>query len=226
MATIQAAARYVGAHGGVILSTTLWWQWAQTQQIQYYWPFARAQKTTDPDWQLVDLKEQIAQKADNAYTAVYLDQVGLGPVAPFRYGAQVALMPVALTQEAGIALFFGKTTPKQLRGQLSAYAQQHAHVLQEQAYQELKENTQWRIQSDTAQIIAQYLSCHPKVSELRYPGLKQDVSFSLGARQLQGGFGPWLSYRLTNQQEWTCMHSTAEDARVQIMKLEERLALL
>ena len=49
--------------------------------------------------------------------------------------------------------------------------------------------------SDVAQAFAAYLSCHPAVAEVRYPGLKTDPSFAVAAQVLVGGFGPFISWR-------------------------------
>lgn len=59
----------------------------------------------------------------------------------------------------------------------------------------------WRASSDVALAFASYLACHPKVGEVRYPGLKSDPSFETAARTLIGGFGPYLSVFAGG--EWT-----------------------
>ena len=59
-----------------------------------------------------------------------------------------------------------------------------------------------RAASDTAQAFAAYLACHPKVAELRYPGLKSDPSFTIAAQVLVGGFGPYISWRLGLDVPW------------------------
>lgn len=47
-----------------------------------------------------------------------------------------------------------------------------------------------RKENDTAQVVATYLACHPRVKEVRYPGLRSDPSFETAAATLQNGFGP------------------------------------
>lgn len=53
----------------------------------------------------------------------------------------------------------------------------------------------WRRASDTAAAFAAYLRCHPKLAEVRYPGLKDDPSFQVAARTLESGFGPLVCYK-------------------------------
>lgn len=82
----------------------------------------------------------------------------------------------------------------------------------------------WRHASDTAQVVAAYLRCHPQVEELRYPGLKGDPSFDLAARTLQQGFGPVIDYRRRGLAEWKRLMCTNEDPKRLIVKLEGVLA--
>lgn len=49
---------------------------------------------------------------------------------------------------------------------------------------------------DAAQVAASYLACHPKVVEVRYPGLRSDPSYAVAARTLEAGFGPIVDFRL------------------------------
>lgn len=83
---------------------------------------------------------------------------------------------------------------------------------------------QWHLTSDAAQVVASYLRCHPRVAELRYPGLKEDPSFGVAARTLTGGFGPLVSYRLDGEYDWRSLQCSAEDARTQVMRLEAELS--
>ena len=59
-----------------------------------------------------------------------------------------------------------------------------------------------RAASDVAQAFAAYLSCHPAVAEIRYPGLKSDPSFAVAAQVLVGGFGPLISWRTAPDAPW------------------------
>jgi cystathionine beta-lyase/cystathionine gamma-synthase len=52
-----------------------------------------------------------------------------------------------------------------------------------------------------ATTIAKYLANHPKVSRVRYPGLKDDPGYSTAVRQMQHGFGGVLAFDVGNSQE-------------------------
>jgi cystathionine beta-lyase/cystathionine gamma-synthase len=52
-----------------------------------------------------------------------------------------------------------------------------------------------------AMAIAEYLADHPKVSQVRYPGLKNDTGHSVAAKQMQNGFGGVLAFDVGDSQE-------------------------
>jgi len=79
----------------------------------------------------------------------------------------------------------------------------------------------FRATSDAAQVVAAYLSCHPKVEAVRYPGLKDDPSFQIAARTLVGGFGPFVDYCVDGT--WHRFEATVADAKAQVMDLERAL---
>lgn len=76
----------------------------------------------------------------------------------------------------------------------------------------------WRVLSDVAQVVANYLVCHSRVEAVRYPGLKTDPDFPRAANTLVGGFGPRVAYRVAG--EWRIWEADARDAREQVMELE------
>ena len=79
----------------------------------------------------------------------------------------------------------------------------------------------WRALSDAAQVVANYLACHPRVEAVRYPGLKSDSDFPRAANTLVGGFGPRVAYRVAG--EWRLWEADERDAREQVMELERAL---
>lgn len=85
------------------------------------------------------------------------------------------------------------------------------------------EGARWHAESDAAQVIASYLRCHPRVVEVRYPGLKDDPSFGVAARTLQGGFGTRVDYRCA-EGGWEHVRARADDPRTQVLELEAQLA--
>lgn len=80
----------------------------------------------------------------------------------------------------------------------------------------------WRKVSDAAQVAACYLSCHPCLEAVRYPGLKSDPDFPQAANRLVGGFGPRVAWRAfgTSAGEWTLWEADSRDPREQVMDLE------
>ncbi|MBR3318227.1 MAG: PLP-dependent transferase [Atopobiaceae bacterium] len=81
--------------------------------------------------------------------------------------------------------------------------------------------TQWRTASDVAQVVANYLRCHPRVEAVRYPGLKSDPLFAKAACTLVGGFGPYVTFRVAG--EWHVLHCEEADSRDVVMELEREL---
>jgi cystathionine beta-lyase/cystathionine gamma-synthase len=52
-----------------------------------------------------------------------------------------------------------------------------------------------------AMAIAEYLTGHPKVSHVRYPGLKTDPGYPIASKQMQNGFGGVLAFDVGKDQE-------------------------
>ena len=82
----------------------------------------------------------------------------------------------------------------------------------------------WRAVSDVAQVVASYLACHPRVKQVRYPGLRSDPSFEIAARTLTGGFGPWVDYQWEGAAGWVRWEASPhDDAREAALALEAAL---
>ena len=79
----------------------------------------------------------------------------------------------------------------------------------------------WRVLSDAAQVVANYLACHPSVEVVRYPGLKSDPDFPRAANMLVGGFGPYVRFRTAG--EWHLWEADERDVRDQVMELEVQM---
>lgn len=77
-----------------------------------------------------------------------------------------------------------------------------------------------RAASDVALAFASYLSCHPCVSEIRYPGLKSDPSFAVAAQVLVGGFGPLISWRPSEDAAWELIDVRGHSLRELIAAFE------
>ena len=79
----------------------------------------------------------------------------------------------------------------------------------------------WRKASDVAQVVANYLRCHPKVESVRYPGLKADPLFEEASHKLVGGFGPFVRYCVAG--EWRMLECEPGDAKEAVLALEHML---
>lgn len=74
--------------------------------------------------------------------------------------------------------------------------------------------------NDAAAVIAAYLRAHPKVAEVRYPGLKDKEQFKIASTQLVGGFGPIVDFRTQELPDvWQRLKATYDDPKQQILNL-------
>lgn len=83
---------------------------------------------------------------------------------------------------------------------------------------------EWRLRSDAAQVVGNYLRCHPKVAEVRYPGLTCDEAYREASSTLRGGFGPLVWFRRSGEDSWLLFEASGEDARGQVLEFERFLA--
>lgn len=83
---------------------------------------------------------------------------------------------------------------------------------------------EWRLRSDAAQVAANYLRCHPRVAEVRYPGLTSDEAYREASSTLRGGFGPLVWLRRVGEGSWLLFEASCADPREQVLELERFLA--
>lgn len=57
-------------------------------------------------------------------------------------------------------------------------------------------NERMQLHADHARALAEYLSCHPAVGHVFYPGLKEHCDHDVAATTLQHGFGPAVDFAL------------------------------
>ena len=86
------------------------------------------------------------------------------------------------------------------------------------------EAVEWRVRSDAAQALACYLSCHPRVTQVRYPGLTPDDDYRRASSTLRCGFGPWVDVRLAGSSQWWRVDVTDGDVPAWVMRMEALLA--
>jgi len=58
-----------------------------------------------------------------------------------------------------------------------------------------------RTMSANAQAVAKFLTGHPKISRLSYPGLASHPGHAVAARQMRGGFGGMMAFDVCEEQE-------------------------
>ena len=58
-----------------------------------------------------------------------------------------------------------------------------------------------RTMSANAQAVAKFLTGHPKISRLSYPGLASHPGHAVAARQMRGGFGGMMAFDVGEEQE-------------------------
>ena len=84
---------------------------------------------------------------------------------------------------------------------------------------------EWRVRSDTAQVVANYLRCHPAIAEVRYPGLTSDLDYQKASSTLRGGFGPFVWVRFPSGADWFLFDADDAPSTEQVMALERSLRM-
>ena len=180
---------------------------------------------TAPPVACIDLRARGAQARLEGHPLV-VDVTSCGPEAcpAVRMGAHLALADVGEGLcVASVSRDVELMIPDAC-GRLDALANVRA-CSESDMYEVLRsKGAWWHASSDEAQVVAAYLRCHPRVRELRYPGLRCDPSFEVAARTLQGGFGPYVDYRLGEGTPWHRIACTGADPRETVIALERALA--
>ncbi|WP_169726178.1 PLP-dependent transferase [Atopobium fossor] len=173
-----------------------------------------------------DARSDIAVVHKQGKLALYdLRELGFGaltgvPVA--RLGADIIIVATDVPKQF-IVLLSGEGL--NLCGQLEATGAVRLSTDELENYQKLA-RTQWRKLSDVASIVASYLQAHPKIAEVRWPGLKTDSSFKIAAQTLEGGFGARIDWRVKNSSQWHSYFAQAQDWQVQVLEFECKLKTL
>lgn len=174
----------------------------------------------------VDLRE-LGRQARAGQVPLLVDARVTGVVgcAACRLGAHVTFVGLG---GAGCLLAVSRDAQSVLPGlvgRLDAAPPLDGEAWERMSAQVEQQRRAWHETSDAAQVLASYLRCHPRVAEVCYPGLKGDANFEVAARTLQGGFGPWVDYRLVGEQDWRRIEAAPGDARAQVMEVEAALAI-
>ena len=173
----------------------------------------------------VDIRA-LGELARQRHAALVVDDTipGVEGCATVRLGAHVAYVELA----DGLCLVAVSRDAERVLEGISARLSELPQAEGEQLDKAIKliqdAAQEWRQVSDVAQVVASYLTCHPRVAEVRYPGLKADPAFATAARTLQRGFGPVVDVRLVGEQQWHRCNCFAEDPRTSVMRLEHWLS--
>lgn len=149
------------------------------------------------------------------------DLAGPWGCAAVRLGAHLALMPL---DGVGTVVGISRDAERCLPGislRIDSLAQAEDGPAAEAC---AREEALWHVTSDAAQVVASYLRCHPRVTQVRYPGLKGDPSFEVAARTLQGGFGPLVDYLLQGEAHWQRLRCDDTPVREQVLAVEALLS--
>lgn len=80
-----------------------------------------------------------------------------------------------------------------------------------------------RAASDLAQEMASFLACHPLVSLVRYPGLREDASYEAAASNLHNGFGTIVDFMPRGSGEWHRVNCLGHEGPLSLDDLVARL---
>lgn len=193
----------------------------------------------------VDVRSTIAAVHEREELACYdLRDLGFGAltgVPALRLGADVVVVampdaatqdtamkdvatPDAVTQNTAQALVLLAGGGLELCPQLEAVGCSRLSSDELSVYQ----NTaceQWRKLSDVAHIVASYLRCHPKIAEVRWPGLTTDPSYKLASQIFEAGFGARIDWQLKGCEDWHSFYAQLEDWASQVLEFEHMLTI-
>ena len=83
----------------------------------------------------------------------------------------------------------------------------------------------WHRSSDAAQVVVAYLSCHPRVEKVSYPGLVTSADHRVAASTLVSGFGPYVDYvDVSGDGRWQRVDARGWDGITLVEQLENQLA--
>lgn len=180
------------------------------------------------DAHLIDIKTFVKEHPEDVLIA-NLDSTGPSAWPVVRLGARCAYM--RNVSHTGLSLLMWNKKKKDIPELLGEYISQllaldELDCAEEDIAQALLElHHDFLASQDVTSVLAHFLSCHPYVHELFYPGLKHldQRQFSIGASQLIGGFGNKIHLTVQEQGSGT-LTIYPHDVRSSIVKLDAALA--
>lgn len=157
---------------------------------------------TNPSLHIVDLKlvHQISQKTGIPFV---VDATFSPPCTTqaFKYGAETVIHSLSKYIAGHNDVIAGAviTTNKELHEQLKFMQRTVGAILSpDECYRVIQEaktlTLRWKRVSESAQKIALYLSRHPKIKRVLYPGLSSHPQHRIAKRQMKNGFGAVISF--------------------------------
>lgn len=175
--------------------------------------------------QCADIRALVRQ-AQEADELLAVDARGLGAgalagVPALRLGAAAAIFDTGKNDPLVLV-----STQDEVQASEFAVLQARATKLLAEEYEErlAEARSLWKAVSGNARALAAYLSCHPAVATVSWPGRKDNPSFEVAARTLEGGFGPLLDWQLRGQSGWQRLTAQVHNGAAQVEELEAALA--
>ena len=160
------------------------------------------------------------REAHDAGRALCVDASACGPLGcpAVRLGADVAVSLLDDIAVVGVA----RGSDDELVASLAAESCDDVEKALSRARVRLDE---WHRSSDAAQVVAAYLSCHPRVEKVAYPGLVASADHRVAASTLVSGFGPYVDLMVVSGDgRWQRVDARGQDGIALVEQLERRLA--
>ena len=218
----QTLARMLGARTALLLASSA----SEVGEVLAAWAHVRPMRPLDGCPVACADVRALGERAREEGMPLLIDASICGPdgCAAVRLGAHVAL--VGLADDTCVAALSrdcerGLPGVTRLLGDMPQVGESDLERVGKLAQ---RRAASWRASSDAAQVVANYLRCHPRIEAVRYPGLKGDPSFATAARTLEHGFGPVMDVRLLGCDDWERVICTDGDPREQVLELERCLS--
>lgn len=160
-----------------------------------------------------------AREAHDAGRSLCVDVSACGPLGcpAVRLGADVAVSLLDDIAVVGVA----RGVDAELVASLAVEPSDDVEMACSRARARLDE---WHRSSDAARVVAAYLSCHPRVEKVFYPGLVASTDHRVAASTLVSGFGPFVDYvDVSGDGCWQRVDANGQDGIALVEQLERQL---
>ena len=164
-----------------------------------------------------------SREAHDAGNSLCVDVSACGPFGcpAVRLGADVAVSLLDDIAAVGVA----RDVDDELVASLASLAAESNDDAEKSLSLARARLDEWHRSSDAAQVVAAYLSCHPRVEKVSYPGLVASVDHRVAASTLVSGFGPYVDYvDVSEDGRWQRVDARGWDGITLVEQLENQLA--